>query len=35
MPKLGEWQEIIEDMHAKLGHFSEQCTLAKIYKRYY
>lgn len=35
MPKLGERKQIIEDMHVELRHFNEQCTLAKIFKRYY
>jgi hypothetical protein len=35
VPKLGEWQQIIDDMHDKLGRFSEQHTLVEIWRRYY
>jgi hypothetical protein len=32
MPKLKERKQIIEDMHAELGHFNEQHTLVDICK---
>jgi hypothetical protein len=35
MPKPKERNQIIEDIHIKLGHFSEKRTLVEICKKYY
>ncbi len=35
VPKLKDKEGIMNDIHAKIGHFNEQMTLVEIKRRYF